>query len=158
VSDYTGVLWLTSIAVEVCSLSSRILFLPLCDPAQSDCFFSTETLEAVLLDSGHDVVRLEREWVSDELLDNSDAVFLEVIRDDELAFIKELRAKTRKPVLVYGHDVPKSMQIESLGAGADAFLRIPDSLDVLQARVHAFLRRSGLESFRGDALEGEKIR
>lgn len=157
-SDYTGVLWLTSIAVEVCGLSSRILFLPLCGFAQSDCPFSTETLEAVLLDSGHDVVRLEREQVPDELLENSDAVFLEVIREGDLASIKELRAKTRKPVLVYGYGVPKSMQIESLGAGADAFLRIPDSLDVLQARVHAFLRRSGLEPFRGDAFVGEKIR
>ena len=149
---------LASITAEVCGLSSRILLVPLCSSAQSDCPPPTETLEAVLLNSGHDAVCLGQEHVSDELLENNDAVFLEVIREDDLAFLRELRAKTRKPVLIYGVGVPKSVQIESLDAGADAFLRIPDSPEVLQARLHAFLRRSGLEPFRRDAREGGKIR
>ncbi len=145
-----------SITVEVCSLSSRVLLLALCGFAQSDCPTTSETLETMLLHSGREVACLEREHVSDELLENCDAVFLEVIGEDQLAFLRELRAKTRKPVLVYGVGVPKSVQIDSLDAGADAFLCIPDSLEVLQSRVHAFLRRSGLDPFRRDARDGEK--
>ena len=139
-------------------MSSRILLVPLCSPAQSDCPPTTKTLEAALLNSGYEAVYLEREHVSDELLENSDAVFLEVNRKDQLAFLSELRAKTQKPILVFGVSAPKSVQIESLDAGADAFLHIPDSLEILQARMHAFLRRSGLEPFRRDARKGGEIR
>ena len=142
--------------MEVSALSSRILLVPLCGSAQSDYPPPSKALEAVLLNTGHEIACLERKHVSDELLENSNAVFLEVIREDHLAFLRELRARTRKPVLIYGAGVPKSVQIEGLDAGADGFLRIPASLELLQARVHAFLRRSGLEPFRRDTREGAK--
>ena len=116
---------------------------------------STKALESVLFKGGHFAARFAREQVSDELLDEIDAVFLEVIREDDLAYFLGLRKKSRKPMLVYGVDVPKSMQIASLNVGADAFLRFPDAPEILEARVHAFLRRSGLEPFRKE-LDGRR--
>ncbi len=129
-------------------VTSRILLLPLPLAAQSKSSPYTKVLEDVLANSGYFVVCSEREHVSDELLEDSDVVFLEVLREDDLAYFSGLRSKSQKPVLVYGAGVPKSMQIESLKIGADVFLCLPDKLEVLEARVHAFLRRAGLEPFR----------
>jgi len=100
-----------------------------------------------LLSIGHRAAISEREQVSEELLEKSDAVFLEIVKADDLTYLKGLRSRSQKPVLIYGMSVPTSIQIESLSIGADAFLRLPDSPDVLEAKVYAFLRRSGLESF-----------
>lgn len=128
-------------------MTSRILILPVHLRAQSDPSH-TKFLEDVLFDSGHHAAYAARGQVSDELIEESDAVFLEVIREDDLVYFLGLRKKFRKPMLVYGTGVPKSMQIESLDIGADAFLYFPDAPKILEARVHAFLRRSGLEPFR----------
>ncbi len=106
----------------------------------------------MLHSSGHRAAFSEREQVSEELLEGNDAVFLEVIREDDLTYFMSLRSRSLKPMLIYGAGVPRSIQIESLSIGADAFLGLPDSPDVLQARVHAFLRRSGLEPYKkGDS-------
>ena len=101
-----------------------------------------------MLSIGHRSVISEREQVSEELLEKSDAVFLEIVKADDLIYLMELRSRSQKPVLIYGTRVPTSIQIESLSIGADAFLRLPDSPEVLEAKVYAFLRRSGLESFK----------
>jgi DNA-binding response OmpR family regulator len=82
------------------------------------------------------------------MLETSDAVFLEIGEGDDLNYLVGLRSRSRKPVLLYGIRVPSSIQIKSLSIGADAFLPLPASSDVLDARVHAFLRRAGLESFK----------
>jgi len=132
-------------------LSSCILLLPLCSTAHLNPSPHTKTIEAVLLHLGHRSAVSEREQVSEELLDKSDAVFLEMVSEDDLVYFKMLRSRSQKPVLIYGTKVPTSLQIKSLSIGADAFLRLPDSRDILEAKVHAFLRRSGLESFRRSA-------
>ncbi len=128
-------------------MSSCILFLPV-RSAHNVSSPQTKALEAVLLSIGYKAAFSEREQVSEELLEKSDAVFLEVIREDDLAYFMGLRNRSQKPVLIYGEDIPRSVQIESLSVGADAFLRLPESPGVLAARVHAFLRRSGVEPFR----------
>ena len=138
-------------------LTSRILLLPLRSSAQDNSSSYTEALEAVLVNNGHFVACSEREQVSEQLLEDSNAVFLEVLREDDLAFFLGLRNKSRKPVLVYGAGVPKSMQIESMKIGADAFLCLPDKLEVLEARVHAFLRRAGLEPFLKDVRDQKGV-
>lgn len=133
---------------EVIGLSSRILLLPLSITAPCDLSSGTEALETVLLSFGHRSSIFARDQISEDLLEKSDAVFLEMVGEDDLTHIMRLRCRSQKPVLIYGAKVPTSLQIESLSIGADAFLRIPDSQDVVEAKVHAFLRRSGLESFR----------
>jgi len=133
---------------EVIGLSSRILLLPLSLNAPCDLSSGIEALEAVLLSIGHRSSIFARDQMSEDLLEKYDAVFLEVVGEDDLTYFMRLRCRSQKPVLIYGTEVPKSLQIESLSIGADAFLHIPDSQDVVEAKVHAFLRRSGLESFR----------
>lgn len=104
-------------------------------------------LQMILLNGGYPAVCLKRDQVWDELPENVAAVFLEIYQEGDLVFIRELRAKTPKPLLVYSEGAPESMQIESLVGGADMFLCVSDSSAVVEARVNAFLRRVGLEPF-----------
>lgn len=133
---------------EVIGLSSRILLLPVSLNTPCDLSSGTEAIEAVLLSIGHRFSVFAQDQLSEDLLEKNDAVFFEIVGEDDLTCFMRLRCRSQKPVLIYGAEVPKSLQIESLSIGADAFLRIPDSQEVVEAKVHAFLRRSGLESFR----------
>lgn len=84
--------------------------------------------------------RNDKDWVSE--LDAYDVIFLEIEDDADVALCHELRRLSLKPLFLYGSNVPVTTWILGLQSGADAYLSLPTSEDVLNAKLQAVLRRS----------------
>lgn len=83
----------------------------------------------------------EKDWTKE--LDAFDVIFLEVKDDTDIAYCHELRRISCKPLFLYGWNVPVATWIHGLQSGADAYLDLPASEEVLTARLRAVLRRTG---------------
>ncbi len=79
-------------------------------------------------------------------MDAYDVIFLEVKDDNDIAFCHELRRVSVKPLFLYGWNVPVTTWIHGLQSGADAYLDMPTSEEVLNARLRAVLRRTQTSS------------
>lgn len=84
-------------------------------------------------------VRNEIDWTKG--LDAFDVIFLEVKDDTDISYCHELRRVSQKPLFLYGWNVPVATWIHGLQSGADAYLALPASEEVLNARLQAVLRR-----------------
>ena len=65
---------------------------------------------------------------------------------DGVELCKEIRAVSQVPIIVLSVRNQESMKIEALDAGADDYVTKPFSIQELQARVRAHLRRRSLAS------------
>lgn len=87
-------------------------------------------------------MRTEDDWTKE--LDPYDVIFLEVKDDTDIAYCHELRRVTRKPLFLYGWNVPVATWILGLQSGADAYLELSNSEELLDAKLRAVLRRTQL--------------
>lgn len=79
-------------------------------------------------------------------LDDCDVILLEVRDAEDVAFCREVRTHSLKPMLLYGLDVPATTWVQGLQAGADGFLPLSSPEEIINARLHAMLRWAGLNS------------
>ncbi len=79
-------------------------------------------------------------------LDACDVILLEVKDAEDVAFCREVRTHSLKPMLLYGLDVSAATWVQGLQAGADGFLLLSSPEEILSARLHAVLRWAGLSS------------
>ncbi len=123
----------------------RLLFVPLTNVSkESKVAYHRVAFEALLLGEGFDLDRVARDDMDSAHLVDSDICFLEVEELDNLQPVTDLRMVSRKPLVLFGCNIPDSLWVEGLNSGADAYLSLPDSDDVLRARLHAVIRRFGL--------------
>lgn len=86
--------------------------------------------------------RHEKEWSKE--LDAYDVIFLEIKNDTDIAYCHELRRLSLKPLFLYGRNIPVTTWIHGLQSGADAYLELPTSEELLHAKLRAVLRRTQL--------------
>ncbi|NUQ37983.1 MAG: hypothetical protein HUU23_09345 [Caldilineales bacterium] len=127
-------------------LSLHCLILPSPTPKTHTLDSHTKLLEKMLTNEGYITRRSERG--KDELahVQESDIILMEVGDMADLQYCQNLRAQSAKPLLLYGWNVPSSLWIRGLQAGADAFLSLLEREDVTLARLRATLRRTGLQA------------
>lgn len=130
----------------------HVRFLLLAASARSEALHSTPSqsdspsLEHLLLRIGRISQRLRNEKGWHRELDAYDVIFLEVKDDNDIAYCHELRRVSIKPLFLYGWNVPVTTWIHGLQSGADAYLEMPTSEEVLNARLRAVLRRTQMLS------------
>lgn len=120
----------------------RFLLLP-ASPADAGTGRSRSlSFEHLLLRSGrlNRRGRQEKDWTRG--LDAYDVIFLEIKDDTDIAYCHELRRVSLKPLFLYGWNIPVATWIHGLQSGADAYLELPASEEVLNAKLRAVLRRS----------------
>jgi DNA-binding response OmpR family regulator len=77
-----------------------------------------------------------------------DLIFLAFERVDiPVQFIRQLRAFTNAPIIIFSEPVPEDLQSGLLDAGADLIIFRPYSARVLMAQTRALLRRSSGATF-----------
>ncbi len=126
----------------------RLLFVPLTNASKaSKAAYHCMDFEVLLLNEGFEVDRVARDDMDSTYFVDSDVCFLEVEEMDNLQSVTDLRMVSRKPLVLFGCNVPESLWIDGLNSGADAYLSLPDSEDVLRARLNAVIRRFGLQQY-----------
>lgn len=94
-----------------------------------------------LLEREHEWRRTDRDVGLDHDLEWCDVILLEIGSGEDVLYCQKLRTRSLKPLLLYGWDVPTQTWVQGLEQGADAFLPLSVSEDVLKARLQAVLRR-----------------
>jgi two-component system response regulator ResD len=81
-----------------------------------------------------------------ELIDNLDLVILDVMmpKYDGLYALKEIRSRSQVPVIMLTAKSQESDELLGFGLGADEYVTKPFSPIILMARIHAILKRAGL--------------
>jgi DNA-binding response OmpR family regulator len=96
-----------------------------------------------LLSGDHQWRRVPREAGLERDLEWCDVILLEVRTGEDVLYCQKLRSQSFKPLLLYGRNVPTQTWVQGLEQGADAFLPLSASEEVLKARLQALLRRFG---------------
>lgn len=84
--------------------------------------------------NNHEALGLMARELPDLILINSGA--------EGLALCRQIRELCEIPIVMISESNNKSEELQALNAGADDFLTIPFSLDILSSRVKAIIRRS----------------
>ena len=120
-----------------------------------------ELVARVLADEGHDVIALATamEGLQSVVKDTPDVVILDMgLPDlDGTELLKMIRAVSHVPVIVATARGEDRDIVRTLDAGADDYLVKPFSVEQLEARVRAVLRRMGAEGRQGPILVGELL-
>ncbi len=103
---------------------------------------STQGYNVRIAANGIEGADIARDWLPDLVITD---VSMPEMNGVELC--RELRASSRVPIIVLSVRNNERMKIEALDAGADDYVTKPFSIQELQARVRAQLRRNLTESF-----------
>lgn len=117
----------------------RFLILPK-NPKGNGRMSSSSSIER-LLDREHEWRHTDREAGLEHDLEWCDVILLEVCTGEDVLYCQKLRSRSLKPLLLYGWNVPTQTWVQGLEQGADAYLPLSGSEDVLKARFQAVLRR-----------------
>jgi two-component system KDP operon response regulator KdpE len=98
---------------------------------------STQGYDVRIAANGSEGADIARDWKPDLVITD---VSMPEMNGIELC--RELRAETRVPIIVLSVRNNERMKIEALDAGADDYVTKPFSIQELQARVRAQLRRN----------------
>lgn len=117
-----------------------------------------ELVAGVLADRGHDVVSTmtAMEGLQTVVKGSPDLVILDMgLPDlDGTELLKMIRAVSQVPVIVVTARSGDRDVVRTLDAGADDYLVKPFSIDQLEARVRAVLRRAGTDGRKGPIVVG----